>query len=255
MACAGWSCAGVSEESRIQSQADVDLGRAQYADENNPSAAIVSWERAIRRNSENAEAHLYLGQALGEIGQLERAEALLRRAVALYTIQSVDDERLRSTLAEARNSLGAVLINLRRYDEALAALRPAAQELTYTSQHLVLGNIGLALLRKGSLEEAAQSLERAVALQPQFCVGFTRLGELRLQQSDAARAVEALDRALSIPLRGCNAIQEAWLLRARAHTQLQHAEQARGDLQRCVEIAPRSAEGQACTRLQGAAAP
>jgi tetratricopeptide (TPR) repeat protein len=88
----------------------------------------------------------------------------------------VDDERLRSTLAEARNSLGAVLINLRRYDEALAALRPAAQELTYTSQHLVLGNIGLALLRKGSLEEAAQSLERAVALQPQFCVGFTRLG-------------------------------------------------------------------------------
>ncbi|MFO0626740.1 MAG: tetratricopeptide repeat protein [Polyangiales bacterium] len=233
----------------------MDLGRAQYADENNPSAAIVSWERAIRRNPENAEAHLYLGQALGEIGQLERAETLLRRAVALYGTQSVEDERLRALLAEARNSLGAVLINLRRYDDALAVLRPAAQELTYTSQHLVLGNIGLALLRKGTLDEAAQTLERAVAMQPQFCVGFTRLGELRLQQADATRAIEALDRALAIPLRGCNAIQEAWLLRARAHTQLQHAEQARGDLQRCVEIAPRSAEGLACARLQGAAAP
>lgn len=245
----------MSEESRVQSQADVDLGRAQYADENNPAAAITSWERAIRRNPENAEAHLYLGQALGELGQFERAEALLRRAVALYLVQSAEDERLRVPLTEARNTLGAVLINQRRYDEAIVLLRAASQEITYRSQHLVLGNLGLALLRKGTLDEAVVILERAVALQPNFCVGFTRLGEARLLQSDATHAVEALDRALGIQQRGCDSIQEAWLLRGRAHAALQHAEQSAADLRRCVEIAPRSAEGQACARLQGAGAP
>ena len=245
----------MSEEARIQSQADVDLGRAQYADERNPSAAIVSWERAIRRNPENAEANLYLGQALGEMGQLERAEGLLRRAVFLYAAQSVEDERLRAPLTEARNSLGAVLINLRRYDDALVVLREASSELTYTSHHLVQGNIGLALLRKGNLEEAATALERAVTLQPNFCVGLAHLGEVRLLQSDHERALQALDRALGVQLRGCDAIQEAWLNRARAHHHLHHAEPARADLQRCVALAPQSPEGLACAQLAGSMGP
>lgn len=233
----------------------MDLGRAQYADESNPAAAIVSWERAIRRNPENADAHLYLGQALGEIGQLERAETLLRRAVALFMEQSREDERLRAPLAEARNSLGAVLINRRQYDEALAVLREASRELTYTSQHLVLGNMGLALLRKGSLEEAGAVLERAVGLQPNFCVGYTRLGEVRLARSDAAGAVEALDRALGVQQRGCDSIQLAWSLRGRAHAALHHEEPSRSDLRRCVELAPRSEEGVACARLLSPGAP
>lgn len=249
LACAGWSCAGVSEEARLQSQADVDLGRAQYADEDNHPAAIVSWERAIRRNPENAEAHFYLGTVLGRIGQLERAESLLRRAVVLYGLQSVEDERLRAPLADARNALGVVLINLARYDEALEVLRAAATELTYTSHHLVQGNIGLALLRKGQLPEAVAALERSIGLQASFCVGFARLGEARMLQADDERALQALDRALSVPQRGCDTIQEAWLNRARVHQRLHHADQARSDARRCVEIAAQTPEGRSCATL------
>lgn len=245
----------MSEEARLQSQADVDLGRAQYADEDNQPAAIVSWERAIRRNPENAEAHMYLGTVLGRVGQLERAESLLRRAVQLYAQQSADDERLRSPLADARNSLGVVLINLGRYDEALAVLREAATEITYTSHHLVQGNIGLALMRKGQLLEAVAALERAVGLQANFCVGHARLGEARMLQSDDERALQALDRALSVPQRGCDTIQEAWLNRARVHQRLHHDEQARGDARRCVEIAAQTPEGRACAALIAQGAP
>lgn len=245
----------MSEEARLQSQADVDLGRAQYSDEDNQPAAIVSWERAIRRNPENAEAHLYLGTALGRIGQFERAAVLLRRAVDLYVLQVREDERLRAPLAEARNSLGVVLINLARYDEALAALREASTEITYTSHHLVQGNIGLALLRKGALAEAVTALERSVSLQPNFCVGFARLGEALLQQSDHERALQALDRALSVPQRGCDTIQEAWLNRARVHLHLHHNEQARSDLRRCVEIAAQTPEGRSCAALEGTVGP
>lgn len=245
----------MSEEARLQSQADVDLGRAQYADEDNQPAAIVSWERAIRRNPENPEAHLYLGTALGRIGQLERAESLLRRAVFLYAQQAREDERLRAPLADARNALGVVLINLTRYDEAIAVLREAAAEITYSSHHLVQGNLGLALMRKGSLPEAATALERAVTLQPNFCVGFARLGEVRLLQSDHERALQALDRALGVQQRGCDAIQEAWLNRARVHLHLHHNEQARGDLRRCVEIAAGTPEGRSCASLVGSVAP
>jgi len=134
----------VSEETRQQAQTDVNLGRGLYADEHDVRGAIVAWERAIRRDPENAEAHLYLGQVYGQQNLNDRAEPLLRRAVALYERQAVDDERQRAPLAESRNSLAVVLTNMGRHDEAIALLRQVTQEITYGSPHLAWGNLGLA---------------------------------------------------------------------------------------------------------------
>ena len=87
-----------------------------FAEENNAEGAIPHLERSIRLDPENASAHLTLGLVYGRLGHFNRAEAPLRRAVELFALQSVENESLRSSLADARNSLGVVLMNLDRYD-------------------------------------------------------------------------------------------------------------------------------------------
>jgi len=249
LASAGWACSGVSEETRQQAQTDVNLGRGLYADEHDVRGAIVAWERAIRRDPENAEAHLYLGQVYGQQNLNDRAEPLLRRAVALYERQAVDDERQRAPLAESRNSLAVVLTNMGRHDEAIALLRQVTQEITYGSPHLAWGNLGLALLRKGQAQEAVTALQRAVAQQPNFCVGNARLGEAYYRLNDFGHALEAFDHALSTQQAGCDRIQSAYLNRARVRIQLHQAEQARADLTRCIELDATTPEGAECAQL------
>ncbi len=255
---AGWSCTGITDEAREQAVADVNLGRGLYAPEQGASdvrAAIVAWERAIRRDPGNAEAHLYLGQVMGEQGLFARAEPLLRRSMALYQSKVDEDERLRAPFSEARNSLAVVLINLGRPREAIPLLLEVTTEVTYPSPHLAWGNLGLAYLRAGRIPEATTALSRAVTIQGEFCVGFARLGEAYLRGNDLPHAVEALDRALSNTARGCDRIQSAYLHRAQARVQLHEPERAREDLARCTALGGGTPEGRECAELGRSVAP
>lgn len=257
---AGWSCSGISEEARTQSAADVEhgLGYLQECDTQgrcNVASAVVAWERSIRLNPENADAHRYLGTQLLVQGTYDRAEQLLRRAVALYERATQEDERLRAPLAEARNTLGVVLMNTNRPDEALTLFRTVTEEITYTTQHLAWGNLGWAYLRKGRYEDAAQALRRSVTVQPRFCVGWSRLGEAYYHLNDYGHALEALDHALDSSQQGCDRIQGAWLERARVRVQLHQADQARDDLRRCVELDSNSPEGRECAELGRSVSP
>ncbi len=254
LAVAGWACSGVSEEARTQSAADVEhgLGYLQECDAQgrcNVAAAVVAWERAIRLDPENADAHRYLGVQLLIQGNFARAEQLLRRAMTLYERRAVDDERLRSPLAEVRNTLGVVLMNTGRTDEALPLFRAASDEITYPTPHLAYGNLGWALSRKGQYREAVTALERSVAAQPRFCVGWARLGEAFNHLNEHEHALAALDHALDASQQGCDRNQGAFLERARAHIQLHHTDQARDDLRHCVELDATTTEGRECADL------
>ncbi|MDB4929977.1 MAG: hypothetical protein JWM10_2461 [Myxococcaceae bacterium] len=226
-----------------------------FAEEHNAEGAIPHLERAIRLDPENAEAHVTLGLVFGQLGYFNRAEAPLRRAVELFTAQSVNNEALRSSLADARNSLGVVLMNLGRYDDALPILRLATEEITYGSQHLALGNYGLALIHRQRYPEAIEVLQRAVRRQPTFCVGNARLGEAYARANDAAHAVEALDRAIATTVAGCDQVQVAFLWRAKARIELHQPDAAREDLQRCITLGATTPEGQECASLGRSVAP
>ena len=226
-----------------------------YADEHNPTGAIVPLERAIRLDPENAEANRTLGVILGSLGLFARAEAPLRRACALYAEQSVNNESLRSELADARNSPGSVLVNLERWDEALPLFLLATEEITYGSAHLAFGNLGMVYLHRGQLPEAITALQRSVRLQASFCVGNARLGEALFRNHDAAHAVEALDRAVGTHQDGCDRLQGAYLWRAKARIELHQTDAAQEDIQRCVALGNGTPEGLECATLQRGGTP
>lgn len=224
-------------------------------EEHNPRGAIPQLESAVRLDPDNTDAHVMLGLVFGQLGYFDRAEAPLRRAVALYTAQSVENESLRASLADARNSLGVVLMNLNRYEEALPLLRAATEEITYGSQHLALGNLGRVYTHLRRYPEAIEVLQRAVRRQPNFCVGNARLGEAFARSGDAAHALEALDRAVGTQAAGCDQFQEAFLWRARARIDLHQPDEARQDIQRCIALGERTPEGQECATLGRSVAP
>lgn len=247
--CLLQGCTGVGEENRGRSQREYELAVSLYRDERNVRGALVALERSLQLDPENAEAHLLLGQLYGESGLYDRAEPQLRRAVELFTQLSANDPEKLARLGEAKNSLGAALVNLGRAEAALPILREVSADVHYPSTHLALGNLGAAYIALRQYREAAQVLERAVAARPDFCVGTYRLGEAYLHLNDQTRALEVLDRALGTHAVGCDRIQPAFRIRGEVHAQLHQPDAARLDFTRCRDLDPSSRDGQECARM------
>lgn len=239
-------CAGVSDETRRQSQGRYELAVNLYRTENQPRSALVELERAVRLDPNNGDAHLLIGQIYGGSGMFSEAEVSLRRAVELLRAEVEEDPSRRAPYGEARNTLGAVLINRGRAAEAVTLLTELTHDVYYPQPHLALSNLGLAYLTLGNYSEAVRVLERAVAQRADFCVGTYRLGEAYTRTGDDNRALASLDRALGAPGSGCNNIQPALRLRGEVNARLHHAEQAQADFTRCRELGADSPDGRAC---------
>lgn len=241
------ACPGVTEEAVVRSQREYELAVSQYREERSPTSAIVTLERSLRSNPDNAEAHLLLGSILViEHEQQARALPHLQRAVELLRRQSTEDLQLLTQYGEARNTYAATLIAVGRPDEAVPILTELSSDVHYPSRYLALGNLGLAHITARRYREAVDPLQRAVQQRGDFCVGSYRLGEAYLRLNDDAQALTALDRALSTRAEGCDRIQSAYRARGEAHTRLHHPDEALADFTRCRDLAPSTTEGREC---------
>ena len=244
---------GPSSEDILRSRRELELAAA-LQQENNIPGAIGHLRTALELDSENAEAHLLL--ALIQFMHRNNpvlAEEHARQGVALLVAQ----ERYGSTLAEARNVLGTILIARGKYDEAVEVLELSAMDDMNTSPHLAWGNLGLAYLEAGRPRDAVEPLETAVQMQPRFCVGYHRLGRAFYELDDLPRAEAALVQALEADESCADnpMLQNAWRLRGEVRARLGHRDEALSDLERCVALNPRSDDGAACQRLLDGAPP
>lgn len=206
--------------------------------------ALDHVEKALKFDDHNADA-AYLGAmvlfqfcAADEASpdcRYNEAEAYARRA-----LEASPEHR------EAKNALGVSLIHLKRYDEAVAVLKPLANDILYPSPEKAWGNLGWAYLERGSLDEAIDALRRAVAAQPLFCVGYYRLGLAYEKKDNLALSREALSKAVDTDRPECKRLQEAFGARARVLTRQGFKDEARADLQRCRELSSSTPAGQRC---------
>ena len=244
------ACSGVSEEQRVRSTREYELAVSRFRDEHDVPGALVSLERAIKLNPDNADAHLTLGILYGA------AEQSLRKAVRLLTVEGADDPARLAVLGEAKNTLAAALVNLGRPSDAIPLLQDIIGDMHYQAQHLALANLGSAYLALGRFEEARSVLERAVSNRPEFCVGHFRLGTALFRLGQFEPALASLDRALADNQPACAGMQPAWRLRGELHAQLHQPDAARADFGRCQGLKPESNDGQFCSQaLRTAGAP
>jgi Tfp pilus assembly protein PilF len=202
--------------------------------------------RAVELDPDNADAAhvvslIYLdfcGQTALDECHLDEAEKHARAAIAA-----------RKDFLEAQNTLAVILVHQKRYAEAVALLQPITANILYRTPEIAWGNLGWAYLEMGKPKEAIRALQRAVAAQPLFCVGNYRLGLAHARTRQLKEAREALDRALETDAPGCNALQDAYLERARVHMALGELEHTRADLDRCLSLHKGTPVGKECGRM------
>lgn len=241
-ACSRTGRGAAGPDSERQSDAEYDMARDLFMRAHDPRAALVHAQKATELNPDNAEAHhftaiLYLAfcAATPPDCRLPEAEKAARRAI-----------EVKPDFRDAKNTLGNILINEKRYDDAVAVLEPLANDILYQSPWNAWGNLGRAYLEKGKPEEAIAALRRSVSAEPKFCVGNYHLGLAYEKKGDLVAAREALSRAVETDNPECRSLQDAFEARARVYSKSKNCDLAKGDLEKCKEISADSQTGQRC---------
>ncbi len=228
-----------------ESVAEQNLAADIWLHHDEPRVALGHALKAVELNDENAQAAhlvalLYLDFCRRSIDEcrLSEAERYARQAIAI-----------KPDFREAKNTLGVILVHEKRYDDAIAVLRPLSQDILYQTPEDAWGNLGWAYLEKGDLDPAIDALRRSVAAQPNFCVGNYRLGLAYEKKQSPAAAVEAYTRALETDHPECKGLQVAYAGRARCLLALGRPDAARPDVVRCVQLDQRTAAGRECSAL------
>jgi Tfp pilus assembly protein PilF len=101
------------------------------------------------------------------MGRHEDAIAECRRAIA------ADPD-----FGNPYNDIGAYLIELGRYEEAIPWLRKAMTAKRYEPRHYPHANLGRALLKLGRQAEAIAAFRKALEIEPSYAVARRELGRL-----------------------------------------------------------------------------
>jgi len=220
--------------------------------EGNTPGAFQTLYKAIEIDPNNAKAHLLLATLFLVSRDDNAPEYDVKSEKGFRKVLEIQasDARLpeESLVADARNGLGVLYIHQKRYPEAIAELEKAVADLFNRDAYMAWGNLGWAYLDQKVYPKAIDALVKAVRLRPQFCVGFFRLGSAYLATKDYEKAEQAATQAIEADKR-CNTFQDAWHLRGEARMNLGLRDDARGDFERCVELAAQTDTGKACSRF------
>ena len=243
-ACSGRGASAPGANPERQSEAEYDVAR-DYFYKGQPRLALDHCRKAVEFDDQNAKA-LYFASTIhlffcsGKLGltdpdcRLADAEKYVRQAL------KVDGE-----FREARNALGQILIDEKRYPEAITVLEPLTKDPAFESSYLAWGNYGWAQVLAGQVDRGIESLKNAVT-EPHFCVGHYRLGVAYEKKGDLAAAEQSLTNAVSVDAPECKNLQDAWEERALVRMKLGKLADARADFEKCRDIAADSLTGKRC---------
>jgi tetratricopeptide (TPR) repeat protein len=220
--------------------------------EGNKPGAFKTLHKAIDLNPFNARAHLLLGKLFllnrddnpQEFDQ--KAEQHLRAVLDIQGGEHASDE-FQSSVAEAHNDLGVLMLHQGQPRRAVPEFEAAISDLFNREAHMAWGNLGWSYLEMHDYPKAIDALSRAVRLRRDFCVGHWRLGEAYMGTKEYEKAETEFTAAIESDKR-CQEFQHAWHGRGMARMSLGNREDARADFERCVELGPKSEEGTACSR-------
>jgi Tfp pilus assembly protein PilF len=104
-----------------------------------------------------AEAHTFLGWTYNFQGKVQDAIEECQRAIA------VDPD-----FGNPYNDIGAYLISLNRYDEAISWLERATRAPRYDPRHYPYFNLGRVYLAKGMINRAKECFQEALRIEPRY---------------------------------------------------------------------------------------
>jgi Flp pilus assembly protein TadD/SAM-dependent methyltransferase len=148
--------------------------------------AVEPLSKATALRPQYAEAHFELGNAYARAGQFDSAERSLRRALELQPGN-----------AGIMNNLGRVLLAMQRSEDAAAIWQRAVTLQLQPDLAMLHLNIGMVRGQQNRLDEAEQSLRRALAVQSDYPDALQQLAFVMIRRGRAHEALPLLAQALS----------------------------------------------------------
>ena len=115
-----------------------------------------------------AEAHTFLGWTFHFQGKIEEAIAECKRAI------EVDPD-----FGNPYNDIGAYLIDLQRYDEAIPWLEQAMAAKRYDPRHFPYFNLGRVYMAKGHINRARELFQKSLEIEPRYTLARQAIEKLR----------------------------------------------------------------------------
>lgn len=213
--------------------------------------ALEHIQTSIKLNDEAADAHYLAAVIMLQFCSIDEKSSDCRYGeVERYARKALE---VNADQRDAKNILGVVLVHEARYDDAIAVLKPLANDILYGSPELAWGNLGKAYLKKGAFDEAIDALRRAIAAQPLYCTGNYDLGLAFEGKSEWASAREAFTKALETDDEKCKRLQDGFEARGRVEEKLKLGGEAHDDFVKCRDLAPKTPSGQRCASRLGSA--
>ncbi len=235
---------GAHDPARM-SESEYDIARDLWLRRNQPREALAHALKAVDLDDSNSDAAHLVALLYLDFCSRGPAECRLSDAEKHARLALSD----RPDFREAKNTLAVVLINEKRYADAVAVLKPLSEDILYQTPENAWGNLGWAYLEQGSFDLAIDALKRSVAAQPLFCVGSYRLGVAFEHKQELTSALDSFTRALETDAPGCNSLQDAFAARARVRIKLGDSDAARADLDRCVTLSGKTDAGKECSSM------
>ena len=181
--------------------------------------SVTLFEHALAVEPENALAHMNLGVALTERGELDRAATHLEESLRIKPGQAEAENalgnlwlkrgdasraaehyaaalRLSPYYAVALNNLGFAIAKQGRYADAIPYYERA---LRIDDRHaLAENNLGVALARTGDMAAARAHFETAIRLDPRQADAHSNLGALLVAAGQATEGLAEIDRAIAL---------------------------------------------------------
>jgi tetratricopeptide (TPR) repeat protein len=199
-----------------------------YLDERNYTAALVELTEAEKADPENPEVLYNLGRAYMGKKRYELAEPRLERAIMLKTDYSM-----------ARNDLGVVYLELKRWDNAIQQFKIVKDDIFYANTESAIINLGLAYLGKGDYPKALEELRAVVAANPYNPVARLSLGRVWFAMDKTEQAVAEYRKALDI----FKEYGAAYYYLGLAQLKLNHLDAARSAFKEVLRLIPDSELG------------
>ena len=115
-----------------------------------------------------AEAYTFLGWTYHFQGKIEDAIQECKRAI------EVDPD-----FGNPYNDIGAYLIDLKRYDEAIPWLEQAMRARRYEPRHFPYFNLGRVYLAKGMISRARELFRQSLEIEPRYTLARQALESVR----------------------------------------------------------------------------
>jgi tetratricopeptide (TPR) repeat protein len=164
--------------------AHVNLGNA-LLQKGSVNEAMVHYQKALQIKPDCVDAHINLGTALLQKGNVAEAIAHYQKAL-----------QIKPDSPEAHNNLGNALLKIGNVDEAIAPFQRALQiKPDFAEAH---NNLGIALLQKGKVDEAIVHYQKALQIKPDFAEAHNNLGNALVQKGSVDEAIAHYQKALQI---------------------------------------------------------